>query len=457
MSASISIGDSAYEVVIVGAGVAGAAAAYHLSLVPGLPQKSVCVLEVGTAGRGSNAGKPLVPHAQLSPGDMADVKGGIFTYSQSSGTAVFENPSCAAIKMIVNVFPCAAETYISNFGEDGARSYLRLAHRGLELEKAIAKETLPDPDTQLTCEGSLYVCLEEDVATFEKEFHLLRSLGAKDIELWDKTRTQATAGHGFSLGIYFPNDAAIDSSNYCAGLLKAAAATGKVCYFENVSPVVSVETEGAFQYRHAVTTLKDGTTIHSNWSVLATGGLFMDPHLTGILTPCWSYLVAIPEPPKPAPQDGHNDVFRLQYPNSVNFFSWGFTHDWCLTKGNLRCSGEDHYSALKPPRSEERCQNMVQWSIGKLPYLAPSKDTYESRYGVYSETPDHSPLVGTMNPNSRVCYLLGCNAWGQASLSYASSLVPALLGYRNMDQEEIENFKVLNIRRFALLPGVLDE
>jgi glycine/D-amino acid oxidase-like deaminating enzyme len=444
-----------FEVVVIGAGVAGAAAAYHLSLVPNLAPDSVCVLEVGAVGKGASSGKPLMPHAQITQDDLNDVNKGIFSYARSSGTAVFENPT-NAIKMIVNVFPCSAETYISHFGEEGARSYLRLAHKGLELEKTLAKKVLADPATQLTCEGSLYVCLEEDVEEFEREFHTLRRLGAKDVQLWDKARTHATAGNGFGLGIYFPNDAAIDSSNYCVGLLRSAAATGKVRVQSDCSQVVGVDTVDSSlgsDGRIAVVKLQDGSEIRAKWAVIATGGLFMDPNLTGVLMPMWSYLVSIPEPPV---SEANSTLFRLKSPNSVNFFSWHFTHDWCLTKGHLRMSGEDHFSSLKPPRSKERCQRMADWTCDKLPYLKPNQHNYEERYGVYSETPDYSPLVGTPSPQSRVCYLLGCNAWGQAVLSFASSLVPSLLGYTEMSANDKEDFRVMNIRRFAFLNAVMD-
>jgi len=146
---------------------------------------------------------------------------------------------------------------------------------------------------------------------------------------------------------------------------------------------------------------------------------------------------------------------RLQSPDSPNFFTWRFTHDWCLTKGHLRCSGEDHFSALKPPRAAERCSSLARWTLDTYPYL--QAEGWDWRYGVYSETPDHAPLVGTTNPESRVCYLLGCNASGQAPLSFAASLVPGLLGYKQLDAEELDLFRVLTIRRFALLPSVMNK
>jgi len=444
------------EIVILGAGVAGAAAAYHLSLVPEV--KSVYVLETGKVGLGSDAGTPLVDHAVLRVGDtdaMMSNKGKKFSYARASGTAVFQHSSeSPTIKMIVNVFPCSCETFIANHGEEGARSYLRLAYLGLELEKKLARKVLSNVETQLVCLGSLYVCLEEDVVEFEEEYNELVRLGGKDIELWPREKVQSTAGDSFFLGMFFPHDAVIDSTSYAQGLLREAVLSGKVRVKEQCSPAVKVDTVQG----KAVTTLRDGTVIRSEKVIVATGGAFLESSLAGILTPCFSYLVSIPEPTaqqqnsKAAPKE-----FRLASPNSVNFFSWHFTHDWCLTQGKLRCSGEDHFSALKPPRSAERCASLAKWTVERLPYLAANENAYTGRYGIYSETPDHAPLIGTPHPSSCVCYLLGCNAWGQASLSFAASLAPALLGFRQMSAEENECFKVLDIRRYALLRAVIGD
>ena len=41
---------------------------------------------------------------------------------------------------------------------------------------------------------------------------------------------------------------------------------------------------------------------------------------------------------------------------------------------------------------------------------------------------DYAPIVGTARRGSGVCYVVGCNAWGQAAMSYAASLVPGILG-----------------------------
>jgi hypothetical protein len=243
--------------------------------------------------------------------------------------------------------------------------------------------------------------------------------------------------------------------------------------------------------------------IRASFVVLATGGLFVDQSLGGILRPCWSYLVGIRDPRPTARQTvsespeaewkeepylsssspSPHPSLPLRTPDSLNLFTWGFTHDWCMTNGYLRLSGADHFSSLKPPRMEERCQELASWAYEKYPYLLPEPPApdstpalstmpsltappsagsgssseevpYSQQYGVYSETPDSAPLVGTPHSRSKLCYLLGCNAWGQASLSYAASLVPGILGFEKLTLKQREFLSVLTIRRYALLPCV---
>jgi len=198
--------------------------------------------------------------------------------------------------------------------------------------------------------------------------------------------------------------------------------------------------------------------VKSDHVVVATGGLFVEPGIAGILSPRWSYLVGIKAPPQVL------NPPQLQYPNSPNYFTWGHTHDWCMVNGHVRISAEDHFSAMKPPRMVERCQNLADWVGMKYPHLKESIENngIVEKYGVYSETPDFLPIVGTASKESRVCYIMGCNACGQATLSYSSSLVPGLLGYKNGEKvqkykftkEQKEHLRLLSIRRFQLLPIV---
>ena len=169
--------------------------------------------------------------------------------------------------------------------------------------------------------------------------------------------------------------------------------------------------------------------------------MFFDKQLAGILTPRYSYLAALPHI-DPGPLGG------MDAPDSANFFTLGFSHDWCVENNFVRISGEDHYSGLKSPRAKQRCGRLAQWGWTKYPYLEFGAD-YPATYGIYSETPDFMPLIGKTDPESCVCYMVGCNAWGQASLSAAAALAAPLLGYRDMSETEQRTADLFSIRRFS--------
>lgn len=509
------------EVIIVGAGVAGASAALYLAR-SGV--SNVHVLECGKVGKGVQTGRALVPHACIRDGDVdthPNESSTAFPFARMSGTAAFDptarkniataasegiSPPCddnvSAMKMMLVIFPCSSKEFILHHGIEGAKRYLKLAQQGIYLEKKLATELLKGVPGGMKELGSLYVCTGEDVDEFREEFETLsRLIVGTDIavEWWDdEEKVQQVSGcSSFVRAIWFPGDAVIDSSAFSRALLKAATQTGCVTLVENCPSVVGVETIDTAQGPHAIVQLSDGSSLKAKHVVVATGGLFMERNLAGILTPCWSYIVSLKDleggksgkgaatregvgideeaaeatstnpnlnpnqatctdstscGDSPALPSGH--PLRLRWPDSPNFFTWGFSHDWCLTRGFLRCSGEDHFSALKPPRAMERCQALAEWALEKYPYLEADLDF---RYGVYSETPDRCAIVGIPHPDSRICYLLGCNASGQAPLSFAASLIPGLLGYRRLTEEQLDLFKVMNIRRFALLQCVMEK
>lgn len=422
------------EVLIIGAGVAGATSA-HALVAAGV--KNICIIDGGQVGIG---------YANPPGGNESAP---VFPNNLYSGTAVMSDPT-STIKMMVCLYPSSSADFISHHGVEGAKRYLRLASKGLEMQKELAREILPFPEEQLTEMGSLYVTDVEHAAELREEYGALLSLGCEGIELWeqDKLRTvEGGNGVGLYIGIYFPKDAVINSSEYSRALLRRCEASGSVRVFESCSRAVNVDTFGDF----SVCLLADGTRIQSKFTVVATGGFFVgSADLAGILRPCFSYLVSVPEP------NVSESSATSRY--SPNLFTWGFTHDWCLTKGRWRCSGQDHFSAFKDPKSEERCKKLAHWTAERYPYLLngqnPADLKYDSKYGVYSETPDSTALVGRTSDSSRVCYLLGCNAWGQSLMSYAGHLVPGILGYTELSDEQKDSYSLLTIKRYSLLPSV---
>jgi glycine/D-amino acid oxidase-like deaminating enzyme len=350
------------------------------------------------------------------------------------------------IKMMVQVFASGSKEFIAHHGEDGARRYLSLTREGLQLQKDLAKRVaLNSPENQLRELGSFYVAYDEDGEALREEFDTLKALGCDDIEWYDKSMLANVAGCSpdFHCAIFFPNDAIIDSSSYAKGLVRAPQAKGSARVLMNTT-VVRITDEHTCDGPSGVVELESGAVIRCKHVVIATGGLFQMRKLSGVLSPCYSYLVHVPV-------DESMNVCE----QSSNFFTWRFTHDWCFTNGKVRTSGEDHFSAYKDPRSKERCGNLLEWTLRKYgcDVSSVSLDEVPNQFGVYSETPDSVPLIGSINPSSNVlCYLVGCNAWGQTVLSYSSSLVPGLLGYTPLTDSQRDHLELLSIQRFSCLP-----
>jgi hypothetical protein len=66
----------------------------------------------------------------------------------------------------------------------------------------------------------------------------------------------------------------------------------------------------------------------------------------------------------------------------------------------MRVSGEDHYSALKPPQATQRCRALTQWAARLYAQYDDDTMHVQWRYGVYSETPDCAPLIGSFYDQS---------------------------------------------------------
>jgi len=60
---------------------------------------------------------------------------------------------------------------------------------------------------------------------------------------------------------------------------------------------------------------------------------------------------------------------------------------------------------------------MAEWTYDRFPQLDRTQPSV-GRAGVYSETPDLLPIFGPPRPGSRLCYLVGCNAWGQVRVFF---------------------------------------
>ena len=423
-----------YEVVVVGAGTTGAAAAYHLTQAG---VSNILCLDMGTPGVGRTEARKVANGTPLTQSDEETF------VPHYSGSRVFEGGKNGprTIKMIVTLPPYEMlDGFADLFGWDGVKTYLDIAQHGLKLELDLARKLLPNPDQQVKQNGSLMVCEADRSDRLLQEFDFLQNLGCP-CEWWDEERVIEAHGSsaGYVAGIWFPQDARIDSVSFAKSLLDGAFKTGHLTLRDQCSPVIDIQNDDSRS--HAVIRLEDGECLEAKQVIVATGGMFFDKQLAGILTPRYSYLAALPHI-DPGPLGG------MDAPDSANFFTLGFSHDWCVENNFVRISGEDHYSGLKSPRAKQRCGRLAQWGWTKYPYLEFGAD-YPATYGIYSETPDFMPLIGKTDPESCVCYMVGCNAWGQASLSAAAALAAPLLGYRDMSETEQRTADLFSIRRFS--------
>jgi glycine/D-amino acid oxidase-like deaminating enzyme len=438
------------EVVIVGGGVAGSAAAYHLT---NAGVKDIIVLECGTPGHGRT--EKICLHKELADLSLDHIdQEKEFHHGLRSGSSVMS--VATTVKIMMQMYFSTTDEFIKHHGKDGVKKYLTITNRGIKIQKEIAKKLLPDPENQIRQLGSLYVAVKEEEDEIKEELAKIKEFGIENAEWWDKEKLKEVGGlpEIYHCGIHFPDDAVIDSSTYAQCLLDSSVKSGSTKLFTGCSPVISAKTIDG----KGVVVLEDGTKITCKHIVLATGGLFTgDPTLSGIMRPCWSFLVSLPHPE--LSQEGHDPnskTFSDGTPKcSKNFFDWRFINDWCWTNGAIRISGEDHYSAFKPPRVNERTENLAKWLQKQYPNIWGNKELkYETQYGIYAETPDLVPIVGHTNADSKVCYLLGCNGWGQAVLSYLSTLIPGILGYTELTEEQKFCFSLTTIQRFSLLPQV---
>jgi hypothetical protein len=61
---------------------------------------------------------------------------------------------------------------------------------------------------------------------------------------------------------------------------------------------------------------------------------------------------------------------------------------------------------------------------------------------VYSKTADFLLLVGMPSLLGRECYMVGCNAWGQALLLAVTPWAPVLLGYHDFRPDKVDGMRL---------------
>jgi glycine/D-amino acid oxidase-like deaminating enzyme len=297
-----------FDVIIVGGGVSGCSTAYHLSQLAS--KLNILLLECGELGKG----RPdlVVEMTALKNSSAGDE---ISFNPYTSGSVVFNNLN--VIKMIVTLYACKSKTFISHHGVSGISLYERISSKGRDLQVSLAKKLFGKEISYYLRElGSLMVCENDDLNGMEEEFRILKGSGM-EVEWWDSDKVKEFHGADtkFVSGIFFPKDAVIDSVSYSKVLAKKAAITG-----ENISIRENIYVSNIEEMDDGM--IKVFTSSNEIFMckkvVMATGGFLMDSfNLNGILRPCYSYLTSM----------SSHTLLR----DSPNYFTFGFSHDWCFT------------------------------------------------------------------------------------------------------------------------------
>lgn len=417
-----------------------------------------------------------------------------------------------AVKMSLGSLSARLKDFIDMHGQAAAVQFLRFSVEGREMQKRLAMELSEPGHPVVSVRGALSLAEKEDEADMLEEYALLKAMNVDEVQLWEEDKVSSVCGPDarFTKGLFYPNDCIVHSQAYARALLKRAIASGHVELREHSKVVRVIELSGdqeetdeededeeeeeeevfgsaekepaaaktndgvvhnpSFTDNAGVLViLADGTRLRARHLVIATGGFSdLDLPISVFLRPAWSYLITLaPLSSLHAngsfnPENTHTDdkTASAQW-NSPACYEFSFAHDWAMIDGVMRLSGEDHHSALLPPRSQERCDRLVDWAHERFPWFAggPNDAQRTSRdreklhtflHGVYSETPDMMPLVGKLSEKSSILYLQGCNALGQATLTRGASLVPGLLGYATLSTEEQGYAKLLSPQRASL-------
>jgi glycine/D-amino acid oxidase-like deaminating enzyme len=373
------------KVVIIGGGLSGISASYHLAN-KGITEQ--IVIEAGKIARGTD--------------DMI------------SGTNSVIIPGHS--KMITITYASDYETFAKKNGKEKAKVYLELSSAGCELQKSIAKKLNPPIVREL---GSIVVGAGKEFNTLKRDKDNYAKLGY-DLEYLSKEDVSdiyRNNKEAFDGGFLIRPDAAINIFEYIKLLSKDVSDKG-VVIAENTKVTEIKEYEDKVE----IETDKKGKITAEN-AVIATNGFYEDKNLEGLLEKWWTFSVCYENKGINTPNSWEiNDVY-FYWTRQDNILMIG-GEERQVRRGNCRFyAGE-----------QEAMKELVKWINDKFPETS-GKTPIANHFGVSANTKDEIPIIGKFSDKSRLCYIVGCNSVGQSTLSYGASLILHLL-YPQLKMDE---------------------
>jgi glycine/D-amino acid oxidase-like deaminating enzyme len=382
------------EVLIIGGGLSGVSTAYHLKQ-QGLDD--IMIVEAGKIGIGSDE-----------------------TLSGSNGPKLS--------KIICTIFDTDYEVECDIVGDDMTRKFLDVAYAGVKLQVSLAEKLNPDivrkNGTILVAHGIQKKWLKREIELYPEEYTIF----FRDVSIDELGKLYGAKKSAFDGGICMPHDALIDPS-YVNLLAKKTN-----CEIVEGTKVIKLkhEDDGIVVY----TDIAGG--IKARYVVNATNGFFPDKNLKGLLKQKWCYILSF--------EDIGEDT-----PNA-----WEFSEDyhyWVRQDNIMHVGGDDIKFEKTYPRAsrfyDKAITRLKEWAYNKFPHLKDARIIQE-HYGVYSVTSDEMPIVGNFDDTPHLFHIVGCNGRGQSTLSFCSSLMPGIMGYQIMTDEELEYSRVVNPDRTSL-------
>ncbi|MBI2656423.1 FAD-binding oxidoreductase [Candidatus Woesearchaeota archaeon] len=355
-------------VAVVGGGHSGASSAYHLAEA-GL---NVLVFDKGKLGKGP---KSIYP-GYLGPD-----------------------------KMIVTGLEPDPNSFLEKHSPEVARTFVELTHSGLDLQVSLARQF---DERLVQHKGSLEVGTRGQLGLLKQQYESARSLGIRN-GFKEKAIDYVMSflpDANFDGGLYHTAGATIKSVEYVGYLLS----------HPRITVVRETKVTGLEETIDGVTIRTDkGETEVFGYAVVATNGFFKDKNLEGKLKPKWSLILLYNDPGKDTPNIWTCDPNFFYFLRRNGIFSVG-----------KRCIEVIDNNIREFPSLDHAIQEIEEWVKQHLPHLKGKRwDSYH--YGIYADTTDFIPIVGRFEDKSRIIYIVGCNGYNQAGLSYAASFIPFMI------------------------------